>query len=125
MPVAARGRPRCASCKGDLPWLIDAGDADFAAAADAPVLVLVDLWAAWCGPCKVIAPILERIAADYAGRVKVVKVDVDQAPATAQRFDARSIPTLVLLRDGQVVQRVIGAQPEHALRSVVDGALAS
>ena len=120
VPVAAKGRPQCAACKRALPWVVDASDADFAGAVDAPGLVLVDLWAPWCGPCRMVAPILESLAARYAGSVKVVKVNVDDNPATARRFDASSIPTLVFLKGGNVVDRVVGAQPEPALAAAID-----
>lgn len=120
VPDAASGRPRCANCHADLPWLVEAGDGDFAAAIDTPVLVLVDLWAAWCGPCRTIAPILEMLAHERAGALKVVKVDVDRSPAVARRFDARSIPLLVFLRGGQVVDTLVGAHPAATIRSYVD-----
>jgi thioredoxin 2 len=125
VPVAAKGTPRCGTCKAALPWLVDAGDADLAAALDTKALVLLDLWAPWCGPCRMVAPVLERLAQRYAGRIKVVKVNVDTAPQTAARFDARSIPTLVLLRDGRPVERVVGAQPEPVLAGTVDRLLAA
>jgi thioredoxin 2 len=115
-----RGRPRCSACGADLPWLIDAGDDDFSAAVDTGRLVLVDLWAPWCGPCRMIAPMLESLAAEFAGRLKVVKVNVDSSPAVARRFDARSIPLLVFLRDGRPVDTVVGAQPAHVLRARVE-----
>nr|WP_300146181.1 thioredoxin [Propionicimonas sp.] len=124
VPASAEGRPQCASCHAPLPWLVDAGDDDFAAATGTGQLVLVDLWAPWCGPCRMVAPILERLAAQYAGRVKVVKVNVDDNPRTAARFDARSIPTLVILRDGATVARLVGAQPEPVLRQRIDALLA-
>ena len=119
VPVAAGGHPRCPKCRTALPWLVDAGDADFDAAVDTDRLVLVDLWAEWCGPCRMVAPILEALSRDLAGRLKVVKVDVDAAPAVARRYDARSIPTLLVMRGGQVIDTVIGAQPDHVLRSRV------
>ena len=125
VPVESKGRPRCASCHHPLPWLVDAGDADFAAAVDTGQLVLVDLWAPWCAPCRMVAPILERLAAQYAGRVKVVKVNVDDNRVTAARFDASSIPTLVMLRDGATVARLVGAQPEPVLRARIDALLAA
>jgi thioredoxin 2 len=106
---------RCAHCSTALPWLVDAGDTDLTEALATRQLVLIDLWAPWCGPCRLVAPVLERLAGRYAGRVKVVKVNVDDNPATAARYDARSIPTLVLVRNGEVVGRVIGAQPEATL----------
>ena len=83
-------------------------------------LVLVDLWAPWCGPCRMVAPVLERLAERYAGMVKVVKVNVDDNPQVARTFDASSIPTLVFLRNGKPVDRVVGAQPEPALASTID-----
>ncbi|MDQ4048668.1 MAG: thioredoxin domain-containing protein, partial [Actinomycetota bacterium] len=85
-----RGTPHCGRCKAALPWVVDAGDADFEQEAAASIPVLVDLWAPWCGPCRMVSPALERLAAKYAGRLKLVKVNVDEAPRTAQRFDARS-----------------------------------
>lgn len=124
-PVKASGRPRCAKCQADLPWLVPADDSTVAGAVDASVLVLLDLWAPWCGPCRMVAPVLEQLSTDYAGKLKVVKVNVDDSPATAARFDARSIPTLVLLKDGAVVDRVIGAQPKAALAAAIEKALAS
>ena len=120
LPDAASGRPRCARCKKDLPWIADATDASFATAVDTHSLVLVDLWAPWCGPCRMVAPVLERLAGRYAGRLKVVKVNVDENPTIARTYDASSIPTLVMLKDGQVVGRVIGAQPEPALAAQVE-----
>ncbi len=123
-PAASKGRPQCASCKKPLPWIADATDADFAAVTDTTQLVLVDLWAPWCGPCRMVAPVLESLAARYAGRIKVVKVNVDDNPQSARRFDASSIPTLVFLRDGAPVDRVIGAQPEPALAATIDRLLA-
>ena len=124
LPVVAHGTPRCASCKTALPWLVEAGDADFDAAVDTRALVVVDLWAPWCGPCRQVAPVLERLATHYAGRVKVVKVNVDDNRRIAQRFDASSIPTLVMLRDGRPVARLVGAQPEPVLKARIDALLA-
>lgn len=123
VPAAAKGRPRCAKCHADLPWLVDAGDADLAAAVDTEQLVIVDLWAPWCGPCRMIAPILERLSSEFAGQLKVVKVNVDESPRTAARYEARSIPMMLLMRQGDVVNTVIGAQPEHVMRTIVTGEL--
>ncbi|MGI9604397.1 MAG: thioredoxin [Acidimicrobiales bacterium] len=123
VPVASSGSPRCAQCHTDLSWLVDAGDADFDAAVDTNRLVLVDLWAPWCGPCRMVAPVVEIMARDFAGRLKVVKVNVDEAPRVAQRFEAMSIPMLVFLRDGQLVETIVGAQPEPAMRQAVEALL--
>lgn len=124
LPVVAHGHPRCASCKTDLPWLVEAGDADFDAAVDTKALVVVDLWAPWCGPCRLIAPILESLSQEMAGTIKVVKVNVDEARAIATRFKAQSIPMLLILDGGQVVDTMIGAQPAPMLRHRIAGALA-
>ncbi|GAA2546925.1 thioredoxin [Mycolicibacterium diernhoferi] len=85
--------------------------------------VLVDFWATWCGPCKMIAPVLEEIAAEKAGELKVVKLDVDANPATARDFQVVSIPTLILFKDGQPVKRIVGAKGKAALlREIADHA---
>ncbi|CAN5789683.1 thioredoxin TrxC [soil metagenome] len=110
-----RGAPHCGSCSKALPWLVAATDDTFDVEARAAPAVLVDLWAPWCGPCRVVGPILEELARDYAGRLKVIKVNVDDNPATAQRFQAFSIPTLVVIKDGRVVDRIVGALPKPQL----------
>jgi thioredoxin len=74
--------------------------------------VLLDMWATWCGPCKILAPVIEELAVDLAGRVRVGKLDVDENPATAARFGVRSIPTLLVLRDGRELDRIVGVQPK-------------
>ena len=126
VPAAAAGLPRCGNCHQSLPWIADASDDDFAEVAEkARVPVLVDLWAAWCGPCRMVSPVLEQLATEYAGRLKLVKVDVDRSPRLSERFAVQAVPTLLLLRDGQVVQRQAGAAPAPALRSWLDGALAA
>lgn len=116
VPAAAAGYPRCAGCRSPLPWVVAAGDDDFAEVADASRLpVLVDLWAPWCAPCRAVAPAVERLAAELAGRLKAVKVDVDRAPRVATRLGARGVPTLLLLRDGVEVARQVGAVPAPRL----------
>ena len=124
VPVAATGTPRCPRCHTDLPWLVEAGDDGFDAAVDTSVPVLVDLWAAWCGPCRQVAPAVERAALDLAGTLKVVKVDVDRAPAVSARLGVQSIPTLVVLRHGRVVARQVGALPADRLLDWVRSTLA-
>jgi thioredoxin 2 len=112
-----RGTPRCARCKTMLPWLVAAGAETFDEETTASVPVVVDFWAAWCVPCRMIAPVLEQLAADWAGRLKVVKVNVDEEPALGARFQARSIPLLLVLREGREVDRITGALPRQALES--------
>jgi thioredoxin len=80
-----------------------------------PLPVLVDAWAAWCGPCRMIAPIIDELAAEMAGRVRVVKLNVDENPATAARFDLRSIPTLLVFKAGREVDRIVGVQPKSEI----------
>lgn len=104
--------------------MVEATGGDFADIAQSPVLVLVDLWAPWCGPCRTIGPLVEQAGRDLAGRLKVVKVNVDVAPEISQRYGVQGIPTLLLLRDGREVGRQVGALPGHALRSWIDKELA-
>jgi len=104
--------------------VIHATDADFDAAvlqSDEPVLV--DFWAQWCGPCKMIAPALDELADTYAGRAKVVKIDIDQNRATALKYHVRSIPMLLLFKDGQVQATQIGAVGKAQLSQMIDKAL--
>ena len=124
-PAAAAGVPRCAACHAPLPWLTSAEDADFdAVAGESPLPVLVDLWAPWCGPCRAVAPGVEEAARRLAGRLKVVKVNVDNAPAVAARFDARSIPMLLILDGGKLKDRQVGAVPPDVLLRWAEKALA-
>ncbi|AIF67046.1 MULTISPECIES: thioredoxin [Bacillaceae] len=83
-------------------------------------LVLADFWATWCGPCKMIAPVLEEIDGEMSDKVKIVKLDVDENQATAGKFGVMSIPTLLLFKDGEVVDQVIGYQPKEALVELVN-----
>jgi thioredoxin 2 len=112
---SAKGTPHCGSCGKPLPWVVAATDETFQAEARASVAVLVDLWAPWCGPCQFVSPMVEELARDFAGRLKVVKVNVDQNPQLTALFEASSIPTLLVMRDGRVVDRVVGAMPKSAL----------
>ena len=88
-------------------------------------LLLVDFWAPWCGPCRAIAPVLDTLVNDAAGRVKLAKVNVDEEPALAARYEIMSIPTILLVKDGRVVDRVIGAVPRATLDAKVQRALAA
>ena len=85
--------------------------------------VLVDFWAAWCGPCRAIAPVLERLGHEYAGRAEIVKVDTDAEPGLAARYGVKSLPTLALFVEGKPVDAIVGAQPERALRSLIESRL--
>jgi thioredoxin 2 len=124
LPVAATGVPRCGRCRQTLPWIATATDADFDAVALAAKLpVLVDLWAPWCGPCRIVEPGVQKVAKEFAGRLKVVKVNVDDAPRTAQRYQAMSIPMLLWITDGQVRRSQVGALPPAALQEWVTAAL--
>ena len=111
--------PVCGRCKTPLrvdtkPIVVT--DASFSADVErSPLPVLVDAWAAWCGPCRMIAPVIDELAAEMAGRVRVVKLNVDENPATAARFDLRSIPTLLVFKGGREVDRIVGVQPKSEI----------
>jgi thioredoxin 2 len=125
VPDSARGVPHCGACSGSLPWVADAADHDWREVVeDAPVPVLVDFWAEWCGPCKMVSPVLEQLAVEYAGRVKLVKVDVDSSPNLSARFGIQGIPTLAVIHGGRVVARQTGAAGADHLRRWLDAALA-
>jgi thioredoxin 2 len=113
--------PVCGRCKTPLPVSIDTRpvtvtDATFSAEVErSPVPVLVDAWAAWCGPCKMIAPVIDELAAEMAGRVRVAKLNVDENPMTASRYNLRSIPTLLLFKGGREADRIVGVPPKSEI----------
>jgi thioredoxin 2 len=121
---ASDGVPRCGNCHELLTWLVDADDESFEAELQSSLPVLIDLWAPWCGPCKWVSPAIEEAATTHRGELKVVKVNVDEAPRTAARFEVRGIPTLVVLRDGQEVDRIAGAPSRADLMAWIERHLA-
>jgi thioredoxin 1 len=103
---------------------IEINDTNFKSeVTDSEMPVLVDFWAPWCGPCRMIAPILEELAKEYDGKVKVVKINVDDSPNTAGEYGVRSIPTLILFKDGKVFEQTVGAQSKEKLKQLVDKSL--
>ncbi len=126
MPSSAQGLPRCARCRASLPWVAQADDSTFyEVVIGSGIPVLVDLWAPWCGPCRQVSPVLEKLAATFAGRIKLVKVNVDESPQTSMRFDVKGIPTLLVMKGDRVIARQTGAAPEPHLREWLGSVLAS
>jgi thioredoxin 2 len=124
--LAGGAQPVCGRCKTPLATTkpVTVTDASFAREVESASLpVLLDLWAAWCGPCRLIAPIIEQLAAELAGRVKVAKLNVEENPRTAARFSVQSIPTLLIFKQGREVDRLVGALPKpeilRRLQSVI------
>ena len=112
-PVASP-RPQAQAPSDGKPMILT--DATFAQSIDQATPVLVDFWAPWCGPCRMVAPSVEKLAQEFAGRAVVAKLNVDENPATAQRFQVMSIPTLIIFKHGQPVDQIVGAQPYGALQ---------
>ena len=105
------------------PTAVNDGDFD-TEVLKSDVPVMVDFWADWCGPCKMVAPVVEELANDYDGKVKFAKVDVDANPKIAGTYGIRSIPTLLFFKDGKPVQQVVGAVPKQVLQEEIDAILA-
>ena len=117
--------PVCGKCRAPLPVGTPQAVTDASFAQD--VLrspVPVDAWAPWCGPCHMIAPVIDQLATELAGRVRVVKLNVDENPRTAAQFDLRSIPTLLVLKDGREVDRLVGVQPKREIARRLERVLA-
>jgi thioredoxin 2 len=124
VPAVADGVPRCGNCHEPLPWIAEAGDENFADVVEkASLPVLIDFWAPWCGPCRMVSPVLEQLAQEMAGRIKLVKVNVDLAARLSRRFDVQHIPTLMVMYRGEIIARQPGAAPAPALRSWLEDAL--
>ena len=107
--------PVCGKCKKPLPLVVNGADATFGQELETPVPVLVDFWAEWCAPCRATAPVLDSLAQDRAGRIKILKMNVDQNPATASRYNIQSIPTMILFQNGNAVETLVGAMSKNAL----------
>ena len=112
-------QPVCGRCKNPLPVYgtpITITDANFAAEVErSPLPTLLDMWAPWCGPCHMVAPVIEELAAEMAGRVRVGKLNVDENPLTADRFNVRGIPALLVLKEGREIDRIVGVQPKSEI----------
>jgi thioredoxin 1 len=89
-----------------------------------PDLVMVDFWAVWCGPCQMVAPILDELATEYTGKVRVMKLNTDENPEIAGRYQVMSIPTILFFKNGQPVEKLVGARPKRQFKEIIDGLLA-
>lgn len=119
LPPAQPGRTVvCGKCKTPLPATrpLVVTDGSFAQdVEESPIPVLLDLWAEWCGPCHMLAPIVEQLSVELAGSLRVAKLNIDENPGTAARFGVRSIPTLLVLRNGSEIDRLVGVQPKQEI----------
>jgi thioredoxin 1 len=104
--------------------LVQVNDKSFASEVlNSGLPVLVDFWATWCGPCRSIGPIVEELANEFMGKVKVTKLNVDESPATPSQYGVRGIPTLILFKDGKILDQIVGAVPKARLKAMIEKAL--
>ena len=104
--------------------LIHVNDKNFVSEVlNSTIPVLVDFWATWCGPCRSISPIVEELAKEFVGKVKVTKLNVDESPATPSQYGVRGIPTLILFKSGKILDQIVGAVPKGRLKSMIEKAL--
>lgn len=116
--------PVCGKCKAPLPWIAAANDEDFTDIVSGSLPVVVDFWAEWCAPCRMVAPVLDELAQVMAGRIKVVKLNVDHSPATAGQYRVQNIPTLMIFKRGRPVDSIVGAVSKAALAQRIQPYLA-
>jgi thioredoxin len=121
----AEGVPRCSVCHAPLPWIVDATQDTFDEEIRASMPVLVDFWAPWCGPCRMVAPVLEEIAGEKGDALKIVKLNVDENQQTAMTYEVLSIPTLILFKNGAIAKKVVGAYPKRKLEAELEPVLAA
>jgi len=119
-----RGVPRCSRCHTDLPWLVETDAYGFDEEIRASVPVLIDFWAPWCGPCRMVSPVVEELARTHPGKLKVVKLNIDEASDIAARYKVQGIPLLLLVRDGGEADRLVGAPPPPQLKAWIERHLA-
>lgn len=116
-PVCGRCKTLLSAAAAPVRGPLTVTDATFAAEVErSPLPVLLDLWAPWCGPCRMVGPLIDELASELAGRVRVAKLNVDESPATAARFQVSSIPTLLVLKEGREVDRLVGVQPKAEIK---------
>jgi thioredoxin 2 len=116
----AEGIPRCSVCHAPLPSIVETAAGGFDEEIVASVPVLVDFWAPWCGPCRMVSPLVEQMGREYAGRLKIVKLNIDDAPAIAARFGGQGSPLLLVIKDGREADRLVGAAPRAQLREMIE-----